>query len=102
MRSDGLVVEVDGDRIALDRVDVHPIAQLRSQRPAGGTSADHHAVELKGFVAAWRAEDDAGLPAIGRHAFHILTVPALDTQANGRNKLEMQAAGSSKATSITQ
>ena len=53
----------DGDRVALHRVDVHPISERGCNRPAADARRDHHAVEL--LLAAGRADPH---PAVdGRH-----------------------------------
>ena len=38
-------LKMDGDRVALDRVDIDPVAQLACQPPTAHAGADHHCVE---------------------------------------------------------
>ncbi len=71
-----LVGQVDGDRVALDRVDVHPVAELGCQCTAGGAGANHQAVELQPLVTANASEDHAGTFAVAGHRLHVGTVAA--------------------------
>src|SRR5690606_4035258 len=79
----GFVGKVDGNGIALDRIDVHTITQLGSQRTAGRTGADHHAIKMQGFFATGVADGYAGLLALCRPALPVLAIAAMNTKANG-------------------
>ncbi len=47
----GFVIEVDGDRISFDRVDVHAVAQFGRDGPAADTCANHDTVKMLLFLA---------------------------------------------------
>src|SRR5690606_35786428 len=59
-RAAEFVGKVDGDGVALDRVDVHPVSQLPGQVAAGRPGTHHHAIKVLGLVPGRAAGGNAG------------------------------------------
>lgn len=77
----GLVGEVHGDRVALDRVDVDAVAQLRGERAAGHARAHHHAVEVQRLLAFGCGQRHAHAVVPRLQAPHVLPVEATHAAA---------------------
>eukprot|EP01136_Pigoraptor_vietnamica_P021551 Opistho-1_new@71841 len=72
------VVKHHGDGVALDRVDVEAVAELRAQGAAVHASADHHRVAVHHLAAGQR---DLRRRAIALHASHGVAGQQLHAQA---------------------
>ena len=75
------VGKIDGDRIALYRVDVDPVAQLGGKAAALYTCAHHQPVKVVRLVAFAICHGDLGLGTVAVQAQDILPVQAAHAQA---------------------
>ena len=70
----GFVVQRHGNRVALDRVNVQPVAQLRGNAAAVHTGAHHHAVKAVGLSSALVMQLEGGHRAVGAGAGDLMAV----------------------------
>src|SRR5690606_40077710 len=75
-RAAELVGQVDGDGVALDRVDVHPVAKLPGQVAAGRPGTHLHGIKVLALVPGRAAGGKASALAAGGGGYRILVMPS--------------------------